>query len=196
MLIVGSIVNNFANKSVSQNDNKSKLTLINPLINGTKKIPLLKNIITNNLAKQNAAAEAEVTNQNVLTAERIYTEQEINTMTEDQFIELTKDTDLRLPKLSEIKKIPPGALHHTPALIIQAGRDLGVLKEVLKVHKSYERDALPFYKSCALRSVIPTPVRALCLTNLIEIKKNNNESINLGEFPDSLTELSRMVSGI
>ena len=196
MLIAGSIMYNLSTKSVSQNDNKSNLTVINSIENGTKKIPILKNIIANNLAKQNAAAEAGISNQNVLTAERIYTEQEINTMTEEQFIELTKDTELRLPKLSDIKKIPPGALHHTPALIIQAGRDLGVLKEVLKVHKSYERVALPFYKSCAIKLETPMPIRALCLTNLIEIKKNNNENLNLKEFPDSLIELSRMVSGI
>ena len=196
MLIVGSIVYIFTTKYVSQNDNKSKLTLINSIQNGTKKIPLLKNIIANNLAKQNAAEEAMVTNQNVLTAERIYTENEINSMTEDQFIELTKDTQLRLPKLSDIKKIPPGALHHTPTLIIQAGRDLGVIREVLKIHKSYERVAVPFYKTCALKTETPTPVRALCLTNLIDIKKNNNERLNLKEFPDSLIELSRMVSGI
>lgn len=178
------------------NDNKSKLTLLNIAQDSAQKVPVLKDLIAKNLAKQNAMAEAQVTDQNVLTVERVYTEQEINEMTENKFMDLLEDTARKLPKLTDIKKLPAGALHRTPPIVIQAGRDLGVIKEVLKVHESYERVVTKFYKSCAKDEEGTTPVRALCLTNLIEIKKKNNESVNLRDYPERLIELSKMITDI
>lgn len=196
LLIVGFMAYLHSQNSDLLNDNKSKLTLLNTVQNSAQKVPVLKNLIAKNLAKQNAMAEAQVTDQNVLTVERVYTEQEINEMTEAQFTDLLKDTERRLPKLADIKKLPAGALHRTPPIVIQAGRDLGVIKEVLKVHESYERVAAPFYKVCAKNEEGTTPVRALCLTNLIEIKKKNNESLNLKDYPVRLIELSKMITDI
>ena len=109
---------------------------------------------------------------------------------------LLKETEFRLPKLTDIKKLPAGVLHHTPPIILQAGRDLGVIKEILKVHESFERVATPFYMTCAKNNEGTTPVRALCLTNLIVIKKKNNQNINLKEFPERLIELSRIITDI
>lgn len=158
----------------------------------------LKDLIKNNLARQQEGADSTVaagpSGENVLMRERFFTEAEINEMTEQQFEDLLKDTERKLPKVSELKKLPAGALHRTPPVVIKAGRDLGVIKEVLRVHESYERVAAPFYKSCAKDDTGVTPVRALCLTNLIEIKKKNGETLNLKEFPNQLIELSKMVT--
>ncbi len=175
-----------------QNDNKSKLTLINT----AQKLPVLKTLIQQNLAKQQELAAKQINDDLVLEKERIYTEQEINEMTEEKFIVLLKDTEKRLPIRSDIKKIPAGALHRTPEIIIQAGRDLGLIKEVLKIHESYERVAAPFYKSCAKNEEGTTPVRALCLTDLIQIKKKNGQALNINEFPSQIVELSKMVTDI
>ena len=49
---------------------------------------------------------------------------------------------------------------------------LGLLKEVINAHEDYELEAMEFYKKCAEKEDSPTPVRALCLTNLIEINNN------------------------
>lgn len=174
------------------NDNKSKLTLLNT----AKKLPVLDTIIQQNLAKQQEASMKLASNDVLLEQERVYTEQELNEMTEETFIALLKDTENRLPKRSDIKQIPSGALHRTPEIIIQAGRDLGLIKEILKIHESYERVALTFYKSCAKNEEGTTPVRALCLTDLIQIKKKNGQSININEFPTQLVELSKMVTDI
>ena len=196
LLIMGVVTYLRITNSSTLNDNKSKLTLLNTAKKTVQKIPGLKTLIANNIAKQNAIAEEQVGDQNILTAERIYTEQEINEMSEVKFIDLLKETERRLPKLADIKKLPPGALHRTPPIVLQAGRDLGVIKEVLKVHESYSRVVAPFYKSCAKDDTGTTPVRALCLTNLIEINKKNNQSLNLKEYPDKLIELSKMVTDI
>ncbi len=177
---------------IALNETKSQLT------NATNvpKRPGLKELIKKSLARQDEyETQAATADQgNVLMRERLFTEAEINEMNEQQFEELLKETERKLPKVSDLKKLPAGALHRTPALVIQAGRDLGVIKEVLKVHESYERVATGFYKSCAKDNEGVTPVRALCLTNLIEIKKKKGESLNLKEFPNQLIELSKMVT--
>ena len=170
------------NKLNVQNDNKSKLTLEKVEEKAEQKVSGFKAVMEKNLANQEKIAIAQTASDNVLTQDRSFTELEIKEMTEEKFIDLLKDTQRRLPKISDIKKLPPGVLHRTPEIIIQAGRDLGVLKEVLKVHESYERDAFPFYKNCAKNAEGPTPLRALCLTNLIEIKKKNGENLNLKEY--------------
>lgn len=132
----------------------------------------------------------------VLSQERFYTENEIQTMTEDQFSHLLKEVASRLPKLSDIKKIPIEALHHTPAPVLQAGKELGLIKEVIKIHESYEDLAAGFYQKCALNNESPTPVRALCLTNLVEIKRKKGESINKKIFSKEIIELSKMVTDL
>lgn len=177
---------------IELNETKSKLTENSEF----PKKATLKDLIKKNLAGQEAVAEAQIGAGNVLTQERSYTEAEINEMSEEKFIELLKETERKMPRRSDLKQLPPGALHRTPPIVIQAGRDLGVIKEVLKVHESYERVAAPFYKTCAKSEEGVTPVRALCLTNLIEIKKKNGEALNLKEFPDQLVELSKMVTEI
>lgn len=55
--------------------------------------------------------------------------------------------------------------------MLQAGKELCLIKEVIKIHESYEDLAAGFYQICALNNESPTPVRALCLTNLVEIKR-------------------------
>ena len=144
---------------------------------------------------QSAVNETSAVIKNDLVSkERVYTEIELSQMSEVQFVELLKETQRRLPKLSDIKKIPEGALHHTPELVMEAGRNLGVIKEVLKSHESYEKVALPFYSECAKNDEGSTPVRALCLTNLIELHKKIKKPINLKEFPSQVVELSRLVT--
>lgn len=190
IIVIVIVVVSYQQKEVTSNDNKYKLTLLNK----AKKVPVLKSIIEQNLAKQQASAPAA--DENVLVIERVYTEQELNKMSEEQFAALLKDMEIRLPKLSDIKSLPAGALHRTPPVILEAGRELGLIKEILKIHESYERVAAPFYKNCAKKDDGTTPVRALCLTNLIEIKKKNGEVLNLAEFPGQIVELSRMITDI
>ncbi len=192
ILAGGSIYLN-QNKNGASSDNKSRLTKV---ISAPKQA--LKNIIEKRIEKQNEISPTPEESQGsaLLTKERLYTEIELKEMNEGQFVELLKDTQLRLPKISDIKKLPPGALHRTPTLVIEAGRNLGVIKEILRFHESYERVALPFYQECAKNEEGSTPVRALCLTNLIEIKKKNNDTINLKEYPNQLVELSKLVTDI
>lgn len=184
-------------KNPLSNDRENELTQENSGPEGTSSKPKnLKEVMAANLKKQEEFVERKDFEGNLVAAERFYTENEINSMTEEEFQNLVKETERKLPKSSDIKKLPAGALHHTPVPVLQAGKDLGLLKEVLKVHESYDRVAAPFYERCAKNADVPTPVRALCLTNLIQVKKKYSEKINIAEYPNELVELSKMVTDL
>lgn len=188
LVLVGSRYLN-SQKNIVSDDMKSQLTP-----NEVKKKGL-KEIIAGNLKKQDEMVERkDFDDASLLIRERVYTEAEINNMSEVEFTALLNETEAKLPTVDDIKKLPPGALHHTPAPVMQAGRDLGLLKEVLKVHESYERVAVDFYKKCAQTKERPIAVKALCLTNLIEIKKKNGEKLNLAAYPSDVVELTRLIT--
>lgn len=186
--------------NLTSDDMKSQLTAENIAQNSADSKPKgLKAIIAGNLKKQEEMQDEMIERKDfddstLLVRERLYTEAEINEMTQEQFIDLLEQTEAKLPTINDIKKLPPGALHRTPAPIMQAGKDLGLLKEVLKVHESYERDAIIFYEKCAKTVERPMPVKALCLTNLIEIKKKNGQKINLSTYPADVVELTKLIT--
>lgn len=176
-------------KNLASDDMKSQLTPNEASKKG------LKAIIAGNLKKQEEMVERkDFDDGSLLVRERVYTEAEINDMSEVEFKALLVETEAKLPTVNDIKKLPAGALHRTPAPVMQAGKDLGLLKEILKVHESYERDAADFYKKCAQTLERPISVKALCLTNLIEIKKKNGEKLNLAAYPTDVVELTRLIT--
>ena len=138
----------------------------------------------------------EVEDESLLVKESSYSEVNINEMTQSQFVDLLKTTDMKLPTIADIKKLPAAAVHHTPGIVMQAGRDLGYIKEILKVHTSFEQEAEVFYEKCAKTKERPTSVRALCLTNLIELKKKNGKTLNLFNYPKDIVELSKLIIDI
>ncbi len=192
-LLVAANLYRKSQNSPTSNDIKSQKT---SEIEAPSKPKSLKEVIGQNLKKQEDFVERKDFDDSVLAQERFYTEAEINEMTEEKFSEILNETEKKLPKISDIKKLPPGALHRTPAPVMQAGKDLGLIKEILNVHESFEKLALPFYDSCAKSSDRPTPVRALCLTNFAQIKKKNGGKINSKDYPKELIELTRMITDI
>lgn len=134
--------------------------------------------------------------QTALANERFFTEKEIENMSAEEFSEVVKDIERKLPKLQDIRQLPEQALHHTPVALISAGKDLGLIKEILETHKSYEPEALNFYERCAQNDESPTPLRALCLTNIIEINNKNSISTDTSVYPKDIVELSELVIGI
>lgn len=129
----------------------------------------------------------------MLANERIYTQSELEHMTRAQFQHTLLDIKRKLPKISDIKKIPAQALHHTPSIVLKAGRDISVVAEVTALHPEYEIDALNFYDSCARNPQGVTTVKALCLTNIIEINNKNHQTTELASYPKEIVDLSKMV---
>ena len=132
----------------------------------------------------------------VLTMERNFTQEEINRMSEAEFKSVLADIERKLPKKSDLKKIPEQALHHTPPAIIEAGRNLGLIKEIIKVHKNYETFALDFYQDCTKNEESPTTIRAICLTNLVVINRLNGNKFNTAGYPKEIVDLSKIVTDL
>jgi len=128
-------------------------------------------------------------NQPLITRERQYTEKEIEMMSEGQFKDLLSEVKRKLPKKTELKTIPAHALHTTPPVIMEAGKNLGLIKEILFLHPQYQDEAIIFYEECAKDESSPTTIRALCLTNLSQFKKNTN----FKNFPKEIVDLAKIV---
>jgi len=177
-------------KKVRPNESKSQLTAQAV----EKKASKLRTFLDKKLIKDQQESASSSTP--LLDHERQFTEQEITQMTENGFEELLTEVERRLPKISDIKKIPSGALHRTPETIIEAGRNLGLVKEILISHEKFIPKAIGFYDHCAKSEERPTPVRALCFTNLVLLKKQKDEKINLKDYPPQVIDLAKMITDI
>ncbi len=170
---------------------KNELTTTSETVTKTQK---LKDIVAKNLLKNQEMVERTDFDNSVINQERLYTETEIANMTESEFVNLLNDISLKLPKLSDIKKIPPQALHRTPPPVLQAGRDLGLIKEIINIHENFQSKTIPFYDECSKNIERPVPVRALCLTNLIIVKKKLGLKFNRQEYSPEILDLAKMVT--
>lgn len=177
---------------------KSENEMKNDLTNLALKNPVsLNKIIQKNIDKRNEEMhEVSMQNETMLTKERNYTQEEIVRMTESEFKTVLIDIERKLPKKTDLKKIPAEALHQTPPAIIEAGRNLGLIKEIIKVHKNYETFALDFYQDCSKNDETPTTVRAICLTNLIVINQLNGNKFNTNGYPKEIVDLSKIVTDL
>ncbi|MCK6596156.1 MAG: hypothetical protein L6Q33_13230 [Bacteriovoracaceae bacterium] len=153
----------------------------------------LKSLIQQNLKKQQEEVENKISAQPQILQKRSYTESEIANMSVEEFKIVLDTTEAQLPTIKDIRSLPPGALHHVPTPIIQAGKDMGLIKEILAVHPDYRQEAQGFYEICAENDDRPQAVRALCLTNLIQLKKENGEKLNTASYPKEIVELSKLV---
>lgn len=184
VLALGQFIFSKRHDIVVRNINKKSLTPIKKI----QSSPLLNRLLSFQ-AVPTSAPQAH----KEMGRERQYTEQELSVITEVSFKQLLKETEEALPLLADLKKLPSEALHHTPFLIIRAGKDLGTIKEILKINTSFEKEALVFYQRCAKNKKGVTSVRALCLTNLLEINKKNGVIMDTHDYPENIVELSKLV---
>lgn len=158
--------------------------------------PSLKDLIKKNLQAQEKSVAENLANKPMILQKRNYTEAEIQKMTIEEFKDLAMTTEANLPTIGDIRKLPPGALHHVPEPVIQAGKDLGLIKEILVVHPNFTEEANILYENCSEKDELPQSVRALCLTNLIQNKKSQGEKLNLSSYPKEIVELTKLVIDI
>jgi hypothetical protein len=144
----------------------------------------------------NVTAGSNSNSADLLKKERSYTEEEILKMDEETFLITLEDIKNRLPKKSDLKEIPKEALHHTPVQILNAGKNLGLIKEILKNHPDFEKSANLFYENCANDSDSPTTIRAICLTNLIISNNKSKTGLQLSKYPKEIVELSKIVTDL
>lgn len=111
----------------------------------------------------------------------------------EDFKAIITKTDEELPKIKDIQKLSDEELHHTPGLLIEAGRALGNIKQILSQRDDLVDEGLKFYDRCARSRELSTPVRSLCLTNFINYKKEKGENYNLSGINSDVIRLTKEV---
>jgi hypothetical protein len=86
-------------------------------------------------------------------------------MAPEEFRKLSKKVLMTLPKTGALQKLSAEEVHHTPALIREAGQNLGQVAQALHDNPALAGEAASFYKACFLKTDLPVQVRALCLAD-------------------------------
>lgn len=92
-------------------------------------------------------------------------EAQINQMNLQSFRDLTAAAQEKLPTLNDFKKLSAAEVHHTPALLRDAGLVLSQIAQALHDNENLAADAAQFYESCYARTDLPTSIRGLCLAD-------------------------------
>lgn len=88
-----------------------------------------------------------------------------STLSEFDFVERIEKTLLGLPAIEELKNFSAQELHHFNPLLIEAGKKLGKIAEVLTAYPQYKNKGLEFYQRCVQKVETFTAIKALCLLN-------------------------------
>jgi hypothetical protein len=106
------------------------------------------------------------------------------------FSEFTERLQKKLPLKASLANLGHHDVHTTPELIIESARELGRVKQKLKENSELVEDAIVFYEGCIAVEEVVTSVRALCLSNLLYLKLQKRENVELGNYPKKLVSLA------
>lgn len=98
----------------------------------------------------------------------------------------------QLPLKSDLQKLDDGQAHSIPQELLQTGRELGKLKELVIKYPNFKElqdEAKTYYKSCADKDEVPTSIRSLCLFNRLQLAKNHNEKFDISSYPPEIKQL-------
>lgn len=99
-----------------------------------------------------------------------------------------------VPIQRDLQKLTGEQAHHSPSVVMEVGMRLGKIKKQVKLNQDFSAKASVFYESCAQKKGAMTPVRGLCLANLIYLKKDSGEDLNLETFPKDVRALAKQAS--
>jgi hypothetical protein len=106
-------------------------------------------------------------------------------MTSEDFDRTLEETQKIIPTLQKLQTLSQEEIHHTPVLLLEAGKKLGEIAEILHVQPHFASQAISFYRTCARESQYPNSVRALCYSNLKQLDPqsfhNENEDPEVNE---------------
>lgn len=107
---------------------------------------------------------------NVDQADPAGAETKLNQMNLQSFRDLTDSTLEKLPTLREFKKLTAAQVHHTPAILREAGLALSQIAQALHDNENLAEEAANFYETCYSRSDLPASIRGLCLADHRDIR--------------------------
>jgi len=80
-----------------------------------------------------------------------------------KFRELAVDVLRALPVKQDLKNLNEHEVHDTPKILLEAGKELGRVAEILNSNPRLIKEGAKFYRSCVGTAKFPSSVRALCL---------------------------------
>jgi hypothetical protein len=107
------------------------------------------------------------------------------------FTSYVEDTYKSLPNLEAARGLKDEEVHRNPKLVMDAGLRLGSIKKQIKLNIEFEEEGMKFYDKCAQKEDGLTPVRALCLANLVYMKNQKGEDFKLDKYPKKVRELAK-----
>lgn len=111
---------------------------------------------------------------------------------ETQFFNNYVDETLKkLPTKEKLEGLNNDDVHHTPKFIMETGLRLGKIKKQVKLNKDFAPKAMDFYEGCAKKDESFTPIRGLCLANLMYLKKELGESFDPSPYPEKVQDLAK-----
>ncbi|WP_412472266.1 hypothetical protein [Halobacteriovorax sp. RT-2-5] len=88
----------------------------------------------------------------------------------DQSVEKNFERELNdLPIVSDIQKLSPSEVHHTPEIIKNAGELVGAIHAQAQAQPLKRYAAMTFFKSCAEDSEVIRSIRAVCLKKIYKL---------------------------
>ncbi len=100
----------------------------------------------------------------------------------------------KMPKVEDLRRLPPKELHTTPLPVREAGVRLGQVAELLERSPGLKPEGLDFYQRCSLQQEAPTPIRALCLNRALRLYAELHKGVwdfDRALIPEKVLELSK-----
>ncbi|MBT3586117.1 MAG: hypothetical protein HN509_14520 [Halobacteriovoraceae bacterium] len=110
----------------------------------------------------------------------------------EEFETLGRRTISKMPLKKNIRKNSHGEVHSIPEATMEAGRQLARLKKILLKRPEFIPQGLKNYYQCANQNDIPTSIRALCLTNFVQFKRQIGESVDMKKYPKDVVRLAKL----
>lgn len=107
------------------------------------------------------------------------------------FTSYVDETYEALPNLEAARGLKDEEVHQNPKLVMDAGLRLGSIKKQIKLNSEFEEAGIKFYDKCAMKDNGLTPVRSLCLANLIYMKNQKGEDFELEKYPAKVRDLAK-----
>ena len=111
----------------------------------------------------------------------------------DEFSGLLMKVYSDIPTIDDLRRLSPEDAHNYPNSLIETGRNLGLIVELVKNKKELLNEAIGFYSKCSKRDRFPSSVRAICLSNLMKFSKDSDFRPDLSLYPRRVLEMVKIL---
>lgn len=147
------------------------------------------------IPKSKETTEVKKETRPVITKE-IISKEKIKRMTLAEFKAFLGSALTNIPLKEDLASITSNQAHHIPKELLEGGKKLGVIREVLSNRPEFTKSASAFYEACAKQKKAMSSFRAMCLSNLIKLARKENKTFNLEGYNERVVELATEISDI